>query len=344
MLLTAAIALLSCAGAGLLSLFLARRFFDTFFLARVEALREAINKVSEGGRNLEFETSGEDELAQIGRGIEAMLRDVRATEERLRDAKAAEAMGIMAGGLAHDINNLLAGTVGTASLLKERLEEDGAVPPEELKSSLELIENTGRKGEILVRDLLALARLERPRKATVNLAVIVEETAKLLRASTPPSVKIETRLPAGEPLALGSAEDMERILLNLSKNGIQAMTDMVPPERKRGGKLSIGVEAAETRAGENGVPEVKFWAIKVSDEGVGMKPEVLAHLFTPFFSTKSRRGGSGLGLAASKAIAEAQGGRLEASSAEGQGSTFTLILPAASTKFGQTLARHAPEA
>lgn len=327
LILTVAMAILACAIVGLLSLILTRRFFDRAFLVRVESLQAAMTKVAEGEREFEFESEGNDELAIIGKGIEAMLRDVRTTEESLRNAKLTEAMGIMAGGLAHDINNLLAGAVGAASLLKSRLDEEGSVPPEELRTSLELIENTGKKGEILVRDLLALARLDRPRNSVVDLAAIVREMAELIRASVPSQVRLETRLPSGEALALGSAEDIERILINLCKNGIQAMTTMLPPERDKGGRLTIALAHAEKG----------FWSIEVRDEGLGMSPEIQARLFTPFFTTKSRRGGSGLGLAASKAMAESMGGRMEVSSEEGKGSVFTLFLPATQAKLEEAL-------
>jgi signal transduction histidine kinase len=324
-LLTLFISLAACAAAGLLALIAAKRFFDRSFVARIEALQRAMLRVASGERGLSFESEGGDEIAAIGKGIESMLDDVRAAEERLRNAKTAEAVGLMAGGLAHDINNLLAGAVGAASILRTRLEEEGNVPPEEILSSLALIEHTGERGELLVRDLLALARVDKPAPIPVDLSVLARETVDFVRASAGQGVVVELVLPAEKAEAAGSGEDLRRILLNLCKNGIQAMTDMRPPEEKRGGTLSVALGHPRRM---DGSPDGAHWALSVADEGVGIPPEVLPRLFTPFYSTKSRRGGSGLGLSASKAIAEAHGGRIEVTRRPGGGSIFTLVLPA----------------
>lgn len=313
------ISLAACAAAGLLSLATARSFFDHSVLERVEALQTAMDKVAGGERGVSFETGGDDEIAAIGMGIETMLEEVRSTEEDLRNARMAEAVGLMAGGLAHDINNLLTGAVGAASLLRSRLDEEGNVPPDEIRSSLKLIESTGEKGGILVRDLLALARADRQVRSVMDLRPLLEGTIGLLKASTPASVNVELTLPGEPALVLGASEDLERTILNLCRNGVQAMTDMRSAEERRGGKLSV--ELARTEEG---------WSIAVADDGVGIPPEVMRKLFTPFFSTKSRRSGSGLGLSASRAIAEAHGGRIAVAQRPEGGSVFTLVLPAAS--------------
>jgi signal transduction histidine kinase len=323
------ISLAACAAAGILSLATARSFFDRSIVARVESLQAAMDKVAGGERGVSFDIEGDDELSSIGKAIETMLAEVRATEESLRNARTAEALGLMAGGLAHDINNLLTGAVGAASLLRNRLEEEGSVPPDEIRSSLKLIESTGEKGEILVRDLLALARSDKTARKPVDLKVLASETAELLKASAPPSVKVALELPEGEAFVLGAAEDLRRVLLNLCRNGMQAMTDMCPPEVRRGGRLDIrlaspesGPEDGEAAAGQ------AWWAVSISDEGVGIPPEVQQKLFTPFFTTKPRRGGSGLGLSASKAIMEAHGGRIEIAPGKDKGTVFTMLLPA----------------
>lgn len=317
-------ALLACAGAGVFAFIAVRSFFDRSFVARIEDLQAAIKKVAAGETGVSFDSGGQDELSFIGRSIEAMIEEIRKAEQSLRNARAAEAVGIMASGLAHDINNILAGAVGAASILRNRLEEEGSVPGEELASSLALIEHTGERGEILVRDLLALARADRPPPCLVDLGHIVSEVVDFIRISAPASIRIDLSLPpeGARPEILGSAESLERVLLNLCRNGIQAMTEMRPPEKKQGGTLSVALAAQAAGEGGSG-----SWAIFVRDEGEGISPEVMARLFTPFFTTKPHRGGSGLGLAASRAIAEAHGGRIEVETVLGSGTTFTLYLP-----------------
>ena len=323
------ISLAACAAAGILSLAAARSFFDRSIVARVESLQAAMDKVAGGERGVSFDIGGDDELSSIGKAIETMLAEVRSTEESLRNARTAEALGLMAGGLAHDINNLLTGAVGAASLLRNRLEEEGSVPPDEIRSSLKLIESTGEKGEILVRDLLALARTDKTARKPVDLRALASETADFLKASAPPTVKVELELPEGPAVVMGAAEDLRRVLINLCRNGIQAMTDMCPPEVRRGGRLGIGLARLE-QGPEAGKPAASpgRWTISISDDGVGIPPEVQQKLFTPFFTTKPRRGGSSLGLSASKAIMEAHGGRIEIAPGKDKGTVFTMILPA----------------
>ena len=314
-----AISLIACLAAGLLALIAAKRFFDRSFVTRIEALEEAMWRVSGGDRSFTFDSSGNDEISSIGRGIDSMLREVRASEEKIRAARMAEAAGLMASGVAHDVNNFLAGAVGAASLLKLKLDEDGSVAPEELRASLELIEKSGKRGEDLVRDLFALARSEKRRATPFDLSRLLREVRDLMRAQAPASVSVRLDLPPEPAIALGEEKEIERILINLCRNGIQAMTDMRPPEGKRGGQLSLSL----LRTGG------LFYRVEVADQGVGIAPEVLPRLYTPFFSTKTQHGGSGLGLAASKAIAEAYGGRIEAANREGGGAVFALVLPAA---------------
>jgi signal transduction histidine kinase len=314
-----AISLIACLAAGLLGLIAAKRFFERSFVARIEALEGAMRRVSGGDRSFSFDSSGEDEISSIGRGIDSMLREVRASEEKIRAARMAEATGLMAGGVAHDVNNFLAGAVGTASLLKLKLDEDGSVAPEELRASLELIEKSGQRGAALVRDLFALARNERRPAKPFDLSRLLEELVTLLRAQAPDSVTVSLELPPEPAIARGEEKEIERVVINLCRNGIQAMTDMRPPEEKRGGLLSLKLLR----------PNPFFYRLEVADRGVGIAPEVLSRLFTPFFSTKTQHGGSGLGLAASKAIAEAYGGRIEAANRESGGAVFALILPAA---------------
>ena len=324
------ISLAACAAAGILSLAAARSFFDRSIVARVESLQVAMDKVACGERGVSFDIGGDDELSSIGKAIETMLSEVRATEESLRNARTAEALGLMAGGLAHDINNLLTGAVGAASLLRNRLEEEGSVPPDEIRSSLKLIESTGEKGEILVRDLLALARTDKIALKPVDLKALASETVDFLKASAPPSVTIGLELPEGEAFVMGVAEDLRRVLINLCRNGIQAMTDMCPPEVRRGGRLGIKLARLDPDMPESGKTAATegWWTISICDEGVGIPPEVQQRLFTPFFTTKPRRGGSGLGLSASKAIMEAHGGRIEIVPGKDKGTVFTMLLPA----------------
>jgi PAS domain S-box-containing protein len=232
------------------------------------------------------------------------LSERRRFEQQMVQSGKLAAIGELAAGVAHEINNPLFAILGLVEFLLKEV-EPGTKPYDRLK----LIQQTGLEIKDVVRALLDFARERSDEFETVDLRDVVEQTVDLLRrTSLHKEIEIVARYPA-EPLeAFASAGQIKQILLNLVTNAQQAMGET--------GEIAIEL-AREDRAA----------VIRVSDTGPGIDPDVLDRIFDPFFTTKREIGGTGLGLALSSSIADAHGGTLGAASPAGGGAEFTLRLP-----------------
>ncbi len=242
---------------------------------------------------------------------EALMRQL---EQRQR----LESLGRLAGGVAHEFNNLLTVVHGSASLLL--LEEDDPEKVEELR----VIIDAAERSEQLTRKLLAMGKRQPLRLEVTGLDAIVRDAQALMRPVVPKGVELECSVEEGMRVRVDAAQ-VEQLLLNLVLNACDAM-----PE---GGRVTVRGDAVEL---DERFAEEHVWArpglyaqVVVEDTGVGMEPELLARIFEPFFTTKPEEKGSGLGLAISRGVAEQHGGFLHATSVPGEGSRFALFLPRA---------------
>jgi PAS domain S-box-containing protein len=235
--------------------------------------------------------------------IEDTTEERRMQQQLVQSGKLA-AIGELAAGVAHEINNPLFAILGlTEFLLKE------ADPGSKALQRLELIQQTGLEIKEIVRALLDFARENAEERHVVPLEEVVQATVDLVRRTNAhKGVELVDLYDASGASVSASPNQLKQIFLNLIANARQAMPD--------GGTVKVDVR----RDGD--------WVIaSVSDDGPGMEAPVLERIFEPFFTTKRLTGGTGLGLSVSLGIAEAHGGTLTASSAPGNGSTFTLRLP-----------------
>ena len=251
-----------------------------------------------------------------------MVRTMLDEERRLSAAARMETIGAMAGGLAHDFSNVLTGISGIIECLEIRLAEGGA-RSEELLEMTTLASRTAKRGEKLVRSLFDLAEPSPSDEGSVDLSAIAREAAELVGGKEGECVTVRVETPAPPLVVRADGQAILRAVLNLCVNGIQAMTSMRPEGERRGGLLLV---RAESRPGEGSKPDEA--AIIVKDEGVGVAPEERGKILAPFYSTKPRGLGTGIGLAIVLSVAESHGGRLEMESEPGKGSTFALVLPA----------------
>jgi signal transduction histidine kinase len=311
---------LACGIAASISFAAMKRSFDRGVAGRIERLRADIARAAEGGDVESFDSYGDDEIGAIGKSVGAMVRTMRDEESRLSAAARMETIGAMASGLAHDFNNILTGIKGTLECIELSL-ADGEAKPGELMELTALASRTATRGENLVRSLFDLASPRELGPDTVDLAAIAREAAELSRGKCGGEVAIQVEIP-DSPLAVkGDSQAILRAVLNLCVNGIQSMTTMRPEGQLRGGILVV---RAEARPGSEGRAEA---AIVVKDEGVGIAPEERGKILAPFYSSKPRGLGSGIGLAIVLSVAASHGGRLEIESERGRGSAFSLILP-----------------
>jgi two-component system cell cycle sensor histidine kinase/response regulator CckA len=231
-------------------------------------------------------------------------------ERQLLHSQKLDAIGRLAGGVAHDFNNMLTAIIGMSTLVRDALEDDSP-----LREDLDEILNAAQRGGELTSQLLAFARKRASTPKIVELNGLVVRLDRMLRRLIGADIELVT-LPAEEPLpVLVDPGLFEQVIVNLALNARDAMPS--------GGKLTLALVLQDGGEGQS-----RWVQLEVADTGVGMSPEVCARVFEPFFTTKPR--GTGLGLASSYGVITQAGGELLVESVPGVGSVFRIMLPRAS--------------
>jgi len=248
------------------------------------------------------------QLRETEMELNARMEAQRLAENRLVQAAKLAAVGEMAAGIAHELNNPLTSVTGFAELVLNDLPPDSPLRPD-----LDLVIREARRARDVVRRLLDFARQSESARASASLNKVVEDVVALTRHLLHTNgVELLLNLQEDLPWVLMDENQMKQVLLNLVHNALQAMPG--------GGQLEIRT-AASQKVGREGV------IVSVRDTGVGIPPEIQPRIFEPFFTTKSSRGGTGLGLSVTYGIVSAHGGEIELLSQPGSGSTFTVWLP-----------------
>jgi CheY-like chemotaxis protein len=229
-----------------------------------------------------------------------------------------ESIGTLAGGIAHDLNNVLAPILMSIELLRLELER------QEKDEILDTIESSARRGAEMVGQVLSFARGVEGRRLSVQVKHLVRDVAKIASETFPRNIEIRAEVPSNLPPVLGDPTQIHQVLLNLSVNARDAMP--------RGGTLTFSAQNVVLDDQYAGLsPEAKpgrHVLIQVEDTGTGIPPEILEKVFDPFFTTKEPGKGTGLGLSTSLAIVRSHGGFIRAYSEPGTGSRFRVYLPA----------------
>ena len=257
------------------------------------------------------------DLPESERAAEARKR----LEEQLRQAQKMESMGTLAAGIAHDFNNILNIIQGYAYVLRGH-----AAKNDEIADSLNVINDTTKRGAALVRQLLTLARKTEPKLELININTVIEELTKLIRETFPKTIQVTLELNRELPPVMADPNEISQALLNLCVNGRDAMPD--------GGKLLLRTKTLDQKSlreyGE-GKAE-RYVCIEVSDTGTGMDESIQKRIFEPFFTTKESLG-TGLGLAVVYGIMKNHNGFIQVESTPMHGATFRLYFPVVS--FGE---------
>jgi two-component system, cell cycle sensor histidine kinase and response regulator CckA len=247
-------------------------------------------------------------------------------EAQLRESQKMQAIGTLAGGIAHDFNNIIAAILGHVELARQDLgSHDQAL------ESVQAIGKAAARARALVQQILSFSRQQPTERVLLSMESVVDESVRLLRATLPARITLDVSCDPNLPLVLADSTQMEQVLINLVTNAAQAMaTDP--------GRIEIGLDAisADTMLVENPtmLPRMQTGStagvirLAVKDNGPGMSEETLSRIFEPFFTTKPVGQGTGLGLSVAHGIVQNHGGVLQARSRPGEGSTFTVYLPA----------------
>ena len=259
-------------------------------------------------------------------GFRGLARDItqhKQMENRLQQARKMEALGTLAGGVAHDLNNTLSGIVSYPELLLLNM-----APTDPLRKPITDMMKSGEKAAAIVQDMLALARRGVAVKEIINLNDLIREylasTEFMTLQTYHANVRFETRLEKSLLNLCGSPVHLSKTLMNLVINAAEAI--------ENSGTVTIATEnlyIENSHADPETPQEVDYVTLSVRDTGKGIPPDDLDKIFEPFFTKKSMgRSGTGLGMAVVWGTVEDHGGRIDVQSAEGQGTTFSLHFPA----------------
>ena len=275
-----------------LSIFVAR------LLARpIRRLARAAERMGRGDLDDPILRETNDEIGLVADTMDQMREQLRARDERMQ---------MMLAGIAHEVRNPLGGLELYAGLLRDDLAGDA-----EKLAHVQRIDRELSRLKIIVNDFLEYARRPKPTVAACNVADLLSEVRDIaVAAAQPRNVRVQMQLASDTPRVAGDEGQLRRALVNLAHNAVQACAD------DGSGEVTLGCARADGEV-----------LVTVRDTGAGIDPDILAKIWTPFYTTK--QSGTGLGLAFVRDIARDHGARLAVDSAPGRGTTFTLALPEA---------------
>ncbi len=313
-------------------------FYDLFPVEQRQALKTAVfehfNKgipfvkhlnacQHKNGEVLVIETSGtpifDNDHKLLGyRGVDTNMTERKRIEAEIFRSQRLESIGRLAGGIAHDLNNVLAPIIMAVPLLRDEITGETSQP------LLEIIESNARRGAAIVRQVLAFAKGAEIQQTAVQPAFLLEEMAKIISETFPKSIELRTKIAPNLIQINGDPTQLHQVLMNLCVNARDAM-----PE---GGVLTLTAENVELddfalSTAPQAQKSASYVLITVADTGMGISQDNLPKIFDPFFSTKGPHSGTGLGLSSVMGIIKSHSGFIQVHSQPGQGTQFKIYLP-----------------
>jgi signal transduction histidine kinase/ActR/RegA family two-component response regulator/HAMP domain-containing protein len=249
---------------------------------------------------------------------QAETRQVK-LETQLRQAQKMEAIGTLAGGIAHDFNNILGAIIGYSELAALDINDK-----DPSQAHLAEVLRAAKRAKELVRQILSFSRQEEHERKPIQLASVIDEALKLLRASLPSTIEIRTQIDSGAGPILADPTQVHQVMMNLCTNSWHSMND-------DGGILEVSMRPVDVDSGfaqtHADLQPGRYLRLMISDTGCGIEPAVLDRIFDPFFTTKAPGSGTGLGLAVVHGVVKSHGGAISVYSEQGKGTTFNLYFP-----------------
>jgi PAS domain S-box-containing protein len=256
-------------------------------------------------------------------------------ENSLRQAQKMEAIGTLAGGLAHDFNNVLSAINGYMGIIRNHCSQDV-----KLSHYVDQVLGASNRATDLIRNMMAFSRQPKAEVLPLDIGALVEEVLTLLRASIPPTIEISHHIKTGLGSVLADPSQIHQVVMNLCTNAYQAM-------EKEGGRLDITLEP-ETIAFDfanihTNIKQGRYLKLSVTDTGPGIEPEKIHRIFEPYFTTKKVGEGTGFGLAMVHVIVEEHKGAILVDSQPGMGTTFHVYLPVTDKRESETEVDESPD-
>ncbi|THB76248.1 MAG: response regulator [Desulfobacteraceae bacterium] len=251
-------------------------------------------------------------------GIGTNLEERKRIEGDLRQSQKMESIGTLAGGIAHDFNNILSAIFGYTELAKKQVKN-----PEKLSVYHENIMKAADRARELVRQILTFGRKNEQENVPIQMAMLVRESSEFLRSSIPSTIEIRTDIQS-EAIIISDPTQIHQIILNLCTNAYQAMSDT-------GGIITISLKDVTVTENDGAAGMLlapgQYVLLEVGDTGPGIPDHVMDNIFEPYFTTKGKGSGTGLGLAVVHGIIQRNKGHLSVASKVGNGAVFSVYLP-----------------
>ncbi len=246
------------------------------------------------------------------------ISDIKKIHRHIQQTQKMEALGSLAGGIAHDFNNILFPITGMSEMLLEDL-----TPGSMVHKNAQSILAAGKRGNDLVKQILAFSRQSENRRISIHVQQVLKEAIRFVRATIPADIEIHRDIQADCGPVNADPTQIHQIAMNLITNAFHAL-------EQTGGNIYIGLQEVDRRKEDTDLAPLQpgpYAMITVSDTGCGIEPAVLDHIFEPYFTTKDKDKGTGLGLAVVYGIVQEHGGDIHVYSEVGKGTTVSVFLP-----------------